>query len=137
MSMFDRVTVRDCYQKHQELWKWLSENPGKGKIEWPGWMEFEDFDMEIVEEINECFGCLVKDTMGTGCTNCIIAWPNGRGCGWDDKSPFYKWARMEDEDFDCEEVRNKASKLAKEISELPLNSYWEDKMDWVIGIQEN
>lgn len=138
MSMFDGMTVRDCHEKHKELWTWLSKNPGKEKMEWPGWMEFEDFDIDEVEEISECFGCLVKDAFCVDCSGCLISWPEEGRCG-DNRSLYSRWASLNSdnmEDEEDEDIYDEVSRIAEVISNLPFNPYWEDKMNWVIDMEE-
>lgn len=46
-------TSEENHKLHQDLWNWLSYNPGSEKSEWPRWKEFEG--SEAYE--STCFAC--------------------------------------------------------------------------------
>lgn len=58
---------------HREIWTWLSENPSKTKIQWPGWEKY-GIDPEDVE--NCCFLCEWSklDSGEVDCVACPGKW---------------------------------------------------------------
>lgn len=55
--------------KHREMWTWLSENPDKGKRDWPGWKKQDR------REENDCFLCGYVATLpNDDCYFCPIDW---------------------------------------------------------------
>lgn len=85
----DKMTVRELYAAHQELWFWLADNPDEGKEDWPGWGEY-------TYPLNGCFPCNYNAEMETRkgkatnhcCPFCFLDWqtPCGRT-----GSLFGKW----------------------------------------------
>lgn len=53
---------------HRALWIWLSENPKKGKENWPGWEYYDDVE-------NDCFAC--EFSIDKNCRDCPLIWPGG------------------------------------------------------------
>lgn len=120
--------VDEYLEAHRRMWKWLSENPGKGK-----------FDYEISEEerkrwpnlVCNCFACqfatenwvYFKDGIGSGmgyCEKCLLEWNRGGaegGCMAN--GSLYKRYTSAWLEGNLEDV----SKLAWRISRLPLSEF--------------
>ena len=63
------------YDRHQELWTWLSNNPDSSKQDWPGWRRFRR------KYWQSCFACqytmdLLKLTERPECDVCLVIWGN-------------------------------------------------------------
>lgn len=83
------------HSAHIALWTWLSENPTKGKEDWPGWVENGGSYHGVS---GRCFACQsIEDSWGMEgrCDHqCPILWPNDRGCnthGNTHGSPYMVW----------------------------------------------
>jgi hypothetical protein len=61
------------HTKHQELWQWLADNPGKYKDDY--FIEHRVPEDEI--PINDCYAC---EGAGSECRNCPLDWD---GVDWD------------------------------------------------------
>ena len=52
-----QLTFEECKKAHEEMWKWLSENPYKDKHDWPGWVDTLDrFSCDDKEHYYHCPG---------------------------------------------------------------------------------
>ena len=73
---------------HIELWDWLSKNPDKEKIDWPGW-DIHGGAFNYKRTMNSCFACETAqeiyrdrtDEDGNMCMFCPLI--------WSDKQQFY------------------------------------------------
>ncbi len=92
-------------QLHRMLWRWLSDNPGAEKHEWPYWYLFSTIDEESYNQF--CFAC-GEDNYVTSCNNnnndndnddddqsvscleCPIDWQLYGWC-YDPESEFREW----------------------------------------------
>lgn len=45
------------WSAHKRMWTWLAENPGKWKLEWPGWEQFKE------RAVCDCFACDYADKL--------------------------------------------------------------------------
>lgn len=66
-----KMTLKEMYARHQELWFWLANNPERRKIDYPGWGE--DYEGNDVE--SECFACQWNDDHNLYCWDCPLDWP--------------------------------------------------------------
>ncbi len=104
----DYSNKKEVIAAHRELWRWLAENPGRNKNDYPGWW-FNGGGLARVE--NGCHLCeYVSPGDGDNCFLCPVIWPNGR-CEQDGQGLYDRWC-----DSDILAVR---SKIAKQIAELP------------------
>ena len=89
---------------HKELWTWLSENPEKGKGDWPGWD-----NTGLI--LNLCFAC---EYLCAACSSCPLLWPKVKGEGRVCHSGglYEKWVISRD-------VESRSS-LALQIANLPV-----------------
>lgn len=99
----------DEYGKlHKALWKWLSKNPKKGKLEWPRWV-YNGGDVSAIT--GECFACEVGRKQAlklytSMCKCCPITW-GGSTCT---RGFFMLWVHTTDD--------KTRAKLAKKIASL-------------------
>lgn len=83
MKKMNRKQMR---REHIRLWTWLSKNPDKEKVQWPGWGRIEQ------GVPMGCFACLAAFQSDEGCLMaCPIKWTGGRGCG---NGEFGRWNYM-------------------------------------------
>ena len=57
-----KMTRKQGYEAHQELWFWCADNPTKKKSEYPDWEKHTNNHWD-------CFPCAVST-----CENCIVDW---------------------------------------------------------------
>ena len=76
--MSDDKTKYEYYRaQHMALWRWLAENPGKEKDEWPGWSYN---DGQLSDVTNDCFACEYtnypanNEYRAYNCERCPIQW---------------------------------------------------------------
>jgi hypothetical protein len=133
-NRFVKLSICAMKYLHHGLWMWLSENPDQNKEDWPDWLNFYDqdedgYDYEIFEgeldDIANCFGCaaaakILERTRSEDCRYCLIKWPTKCPCYFDD-TLYDKWK------FYSSWVYR--SGLAKEIANLPLSPYWQERFD--------
>jgi hypothetical protein len=50
----EKLTLEDVIVEGMKLWYWLYRNPGRRKINYPGWLIILDVEKDIE---NECFPC--------------------------------------------------------------------------------
>jgi hypothetical protein len=82
--------------EHEALWKWLCDNPTKGKEDWPEWNDGNGLYGEILEEYNTCFACYfvyIADEF-TSCEKCPLQMIK---CA-DKKSPWKGWVHADNEE---------------------------------------
>lgn len=101
---------------HKELWNWLAENPGRGKVEWPEWGKYP------LRNNSYCFACeTVASVMliypYNPCFYCPLTWDTKK-CDIKHylKTGLYrKW-------YECfaSNNRRRQSVLATQIRDLPL-----------------
>lgn len=98
---------KDYIAKHREIWNWLSENPDKEKMHWPGWSIYESVP-------NNCFLCGYADaTAEMSCHNCPIDWRRTEHCM--DREPVLSYYLLYDE---ATTLKDK-TKYAEIIASLP------------------
>jgi len=122
---------------HYRLWMWLSENPGQEKDDWPEWKRLGG---KIPRVDLDCFACEVAAIIDIekeeqdifvdkDCVYCPIG-NKGRLCShhthrdgsFNERASgkFSRWAEYNNTD-NFRYNSKKASKLAKEIANLPWN----------------
>ena len=62
------MTLKKAIMGHMELWNWLSENPEKGKSDWPGW-NYNGGKYRWVD--NDCFMCEINFSH-SNCDGCPL-----------------------------------------------------------------
>ena len=95
---------------HKALWNWLAENPGKQKIDWPGWVINGHEDN--INYCYYCFACDYDDEIFGDCEACPLQWPDKPGCG-ECANLYVRWYKR------TASVIEK-SKLAQQIANLPV-----------------
>lgn len=110
------------HTKHKQLWNWIAEHPGALKSEWPGWHNYF-FDKERMSVFSFCFACAAvsscyKHISFSVCERCPLSWPLGLKCTLPSYQSLYRR-------FCGAENKNNelASRLARQIANLPLASY--------------
>ena len=107
---------------HKEMWMWLSENPDKEKLDWPGWENVELCKDEVSAflDCTRCFACTwdkinnKTDLLPKG-DYCPIN--KGLTCGY---VTFRCLDGLYDEWFHCWfSKKDRKAELAKQIAELP------------------
>ncbi len=77
------LTREEAIRLHRELWKWLAENPMKGKADWPGWEKHKCYGEKNNERPNSyCFACeyvMQHNDRARICKLCPFVWP-GKDC---------------------------------------------------------
>ena len=115
------MTIKQCFQRCKELWRWLEANPEKWKHQWPKWEKnggkYED------EWGSNCFACnyvsqkydVWEGELGCGINTpaCPLyeLWPNG--CE-QLPSPYTEWKSTSIED------RSKPAKQIADFCEMKL-----------------
>ena len=117
----------EFHRLHREMWTWLSEHPGAGKKDWPGWEDRERPDQNIIElgRQCECFACgysgMKAGILGDRglCLHCPMTWAgkhpskSGNENCLDKGSQFNAWIKEE----------NRVHKTALRIANMP----WKDR----------
>ena len=86
------MTLKQMYARHQELWFWLADNPGKGKADWPEWDRLGEYAESC------CFPCewAVNHRGGyPGCKKCPLDWPDGKCLPVGNTGIYREWRRAE------------------------------------------
>ncbi len=84
------MNKREAIRNHRRLWKWLAENPGKDKEDWPRWAIYGG------AITNNCFLCelaLDKDSVQI-CPNCIGDWGYYKSCSTNSDGLFSRWEKV-------------------------------------------
>lgn len=108
------MTLRYMIKHHRALWKWLAQNPGKRKDDWPG------FKFGYHYCVNKCFACdFVVNHKIDDCKFCPLDWSPQEKCTHKD-SLYTKW---DDNTFPSTFNADAASALAMQIACLPLKKW--------------
>lgn len=143
------LTVKDYIEEHRKMWEWISEETARQQrlitkdeyfsyVMSPRYLESLGFNVKYNRIKCNCFCCAYCDsrniTYGMYISECAcekkcpIDWP-GNYCG-SSKSPYHKWYDM------CLDVTvldkkisyDELSKLALEISKLPVNEIYKSEV---------
>ena len=103
---------------HKALWNWLSKNPDKEKIEWPGWeWNGGKYDDSIR---NGCFACMYTFNPYEGninCHKCPVIWPDNIRCNYCNEEGYVGlYIKYMEENLDFP----RRSELAAQIRDLPV-----------------
>lgn len=71
-----KMMLKEMYARHQELWFWLADNPGKWKGQWPGWKK------HLLPGLgSQCFPCeYITEYYNSDVScqdGCPLDWPDG------------------------------------------------------------
>lgn len=104
-SLFE-LTYKELKVNHIELWDWLSKNPNKEKVDWPGWDKFREF------YIPACFACVASEK--SKIYYCPIRWIEEeaglcQNSCMDEQALYMKW----------EHDSSERCKTARKIRDLP------------------
>jgi len=83
-----KMTLKQAFDRTEELWKWLAGGDEREKHEWPKWKENGG---KYKETYNDCFFCeyaILKGGIVSICEVCPINYPLRKGCG---KGNYDKW----------------------------------------------
>ena len=105
------------HQAHVDMWDWLSKNPDKQKLDWPGWKDIP------VKPMYSCMACgFAARISPTGsiypnrCKYCPLEWPDGGLCADTTEQALHdRW-------FETENLEERAE-LAARIRDLPLREF--------------
>lgn len=106
-----RYSKKQAIKDFRALWRWLSDNPEKGKEDWPEW---EGNGGTVIEDFWSCPLCRYALNKCSGyvyerCKLCLIEWDFKTCCS--NGALFSRWKKTK--------TLKTRAKLAKQISELP------------------
>ena len=110
--IFDRYLRKKAIKKHRKMWRWLAENPGKGKL---SYLMLYDPKADLERDCYLCEYAINKAMpyeiiISRYCNHCPLHW-NGSECN----SYFSLYADWFHSKLNSEE----RAKLARQIAELP------------------